>query len=72
MTQNHWMLDVLVDLQSFAAANGLGSLADQLDETLVIASAELEILDDTAGTWTNGPQNKLEQSSENSGGHKHT
>lgn len=39
--QNDWILDVLTDLKAFAAANGLGQLSDTLEDTLVIAAAEL-------------------------------
>ena len=36
-----WILDVLTDLKSYAAKNGLGLLAEQLDDTRLIAAAEL-------------------------------
>jgi hypothetical protein len=36
-----WMIDVLVDLRGFAQKNGLEKLADQLDDTIHIAAAEL-------------------------------
>lgn len=39
--QNEWILDVLADLKAFAAANGLGTLAEQLDDTTLIAAAEI-------------------------------
>lgn len=39
--RNDWILDVLTDLKAFAVANGLGALADQLDDTRLIAAAEL-------------------------------
>lgn len=38
---NDWIIDVLADLKSFAAENGLPTLASQLDETALIAAAEL-------------------------------
>ncbi len=41
MAQNDWILDVLADLKSFASANGLGALAEQLDDTKLIAAAEI-------------------------------
>ena len=41
MAQNDWILDVLVDLKSFAAANDLAVLAEQLDDTLLVAAAEI-------------------------------
>ena len=39
--QNKWILDVLVDLKSFAQQNGLPQLSDQLDMTRAIAAQEL-------------------------------
>lgn len=39
--QNEWLLDVLLDLSSFAEANGLTKLSDQLDLTREVAAAEI-------------------------------
>jgi hypothetical protein len=36
-----WIVDVLADLQSFARQNGMSSLAEQLDDTMMVAAAEL-------------------------------
>ncbi|MFK7752276.1 MAG: hypothetical protein AB8B51_06975 [Sedimentitalea sp.] len=41
MAQNDWILDVLADLKAFASANDLGALAEQLDDTVLIAAAEI-------------------------------
>jgi hypothetical protein len=38
---NDWILDVLADLKTFAETNGLGALSQQLDETAMIAAAEI-------------------------------
>jgi hypothetical protein len=38
--QSDWILDVLADLRSFAEANDLPLLAEQLDDTALIATAE--------------------------------
>ena len=38
---NDWILDVLTDLRSFARANGLPKLAEQLDDTALLAACEL-------------------------------
>jgi len=38
---NDWILDVLADLKAFAVANDLGGLAEQLDDTTLIAAAEI-------------------------------
>ncbi len=39
--QNEWILDVLADLRTFARQNGLGVLAEQIDDTRLVAAAEL-------------------------------
>ena len=41
MVHNDWILDVLADLKSFALANDLGKLAEQLDDTTLIAAVEI-------------------------------
>jgi hypothetical protein len=41
MIRNEWVLDVLADIKSFAVANNLTALADQLDQTRQIAAAEI-------------------------------
>ncbi len=38
---NDWIIDVLADLKKFSASNHLGRLAEQLDDTIMIASNEL-------------------------------
>jgi hypothetical protein len=43
--QNEWILDVLTDLRTFAHQNGLGALAEHLDDTRLIAAAELALKD---------------------------
>ena len=37
--QNEWILDVLADLKTFAQQNGLGVLAEQLDDTQLVAAS---------------------------------
>lgn len=39
-----WILDVLADLKTFARANGMPSLAAQLDDAAFVAQAELASL----------------------------
>lgn len=48
MAQNDWILDVLVDLKTFAGANGFGALAEQLDDTMLVAAAEIASLNERA------------------------
>ena len=38
---NNWILDVLADLKSFALRNELSALAEQLDDTTLIAATEI-------------------------------
>ncbi|RKF16108.1 hypothetical protein D6850_00620 [Roseovarius spongiae] len=42
--QNTWILDVLADLKTFAQNNNLGALAEYLDDTSLVAAAELASL----------------------------
>lgn len=39
--QYEWILDVLSDLKAFAKGNGLSILAEQLDDTSLVAAAEI-------------------------------
>lgn len=39
--KSDWILDVLTDLRAFAHANGLPLLAEQLDDTAIVAMAEI-------------------------------
>lgn len=39
---NDWILDVLADLKTFAQRNGLDALSEKLDDTTLIAAAELK------------------------------
>jgi len=38
---HEWMIDVLLDLRKFAGTNRLSRLAEQLDDTIHIAAAEI-------------------------------
>ena len=37
-----WMIDVLSDLRKFASVNGLLGLAEQLDDTILLAATEMK------------------------------
>ena len=39
--QYQWILDVLSDLKAFAKSNNLAALAEQLDDTSLVAAAEI-------------------------------
>ena len=49
-----WILDVLTDLKSYAQKNGLPVLAEQLDDTRLVAAAELSTLDAKRAPLTTG------------------
>lgn len=49
--QYEWILDVLTDLKAFAKVNGLSILAEQLDDTSLVAATEIAQL---AGVTTGG------------------
>ncbi len=38
---NSWILDVLADLKSFAIRNEMPALAEQLDDTTLVAATEI-------------------------------
>lgn len=38
---NDWIIDVIADLKTYATKNGLSALAQQLDDTALIAAAEI-------------------------------
>ena len=38
---NDWIIDVLADLRSYAATNGMPALADHLEQTAGVAAMEL-------------------------------
>lgn len=38
---NDWIIDVLADLKTYAAQNGLSALAGQLDDATLIAATEI-------------------------------
>ena len=59
MTHNDWILDVLADLKSFATANGLKGLAEQLDDTTLIAAAEIASQKEEAHAQINGDRGQL-------------
>ena len=52
--QCDWILDVLADLKSFAVANSLEALAEQLDDTRLVAAAEIASRVEEARSHVNG------------------
>lgn len=39
--ETEWILDILADLRTFARENGLPALAEQIDETCLLAAVEI-------------------------------
>ncbi|MEX0305843.1 MAG: hypothetical protein AB3N12_00520 [Ruegeria sp.] len=71
MAQNEWILDVLSDLNAFAVANGLSALAEQLDDTRLIAAAEIASFKDEACAPANGKKIRFEPDPRGFGKHQH-
>ncbi|MDA7964062.1 hypothetical protein [Ruegeria sp.] len=71
MAQNEWILDVLSDLNAFAVANGLTALAEQLDDTRLIAAAEIASKQDEVRAPANGSKGRFEPNSGGFGKHQH-
>ncbi len=59
MAHNDWILDVLADLKTFASANGLGKLAEQLDDTTLVAAAEIASQKEEAHALADGGQGQI-------------
>lgn len=49
-----WIIDVLADLKTFARSNGLEALAEQLDDTRLIAATEIVSIAERASTEVRG------------------
>ena len=71
MAQNEWILDVLSDLNAFAVANGLSTLAEQLDDTRLIAAAEIASMKDEARAPADGNRTRLGSDPAGFGKHQH-
>jgi hypothetical protein len=52
----NWILDVLADLKTFAHANGLEALAEQLDDTQLIAATEIVSKAERASAQSHGDE----------------
>lgn len=55
-----WIIDVLIDLRNFAGKNNLGRLAEQLDDTIHIAAAEMS--DHAQGSGVGEPHDSQDRS----------
>ena len=50
-----WMIDVLADLRNFARQNGFAVLSEQLEDTILVAAAELSQVAVGGPIGQNGP-----------------
>ena len=71
MAQNEWILDVLSDLNAFAVENGLIALAEQLDDTKLIAAAEIASKKAEVRTPADGNNNRYKPGPGGLGKHQH-
>ncbi|MES0826282.1 hypothetical protein [Ruegeria sp. SCP11] len=71
MAQNEWILDVLSDLNAFAVENGLIALAEQLDDTKLIAAAEIASIKAEVRTPGDGNKTQYEPGPGGLGKHQH-
>lgn len=55
--RSDWILDVLTDLRTFAASNNLPALAEQLDDTAIVALSEIAALKERTDGQTHGDRN---------------
>lgn len=71
MATNEWILDVLSDLNAFAVTNGLNALAEQLNDTRLIAAAEIASMQDKAVAPANGNKIQIGPDPRGFGKHQH-
>ncbi len=71
MAKNEWILDVLSDLNAFVVENGLTALAEQLDDTKLIAAAEIASAKHEARAPADGNTTRFEPGSGGLGKHQH-
>lgn len=57
--RSDWILDVLADLRSFALSNNLPALAEQLDDTAIVALAEIAALEERTDGQTHADRNPI-------------
>lgn len=52
--RSDWILDVLADLKAFALSSNLPALAEQLDDTALVALAEIATLEERTQNTAHG------------------
>lgn len=66
-----WILDVLADLRTFAASNGLGALSEQLDDTILVAARDIGAAVGEADATGHGSRGGTGSGVGGLGGHRH-
>lgn len=62
--ETDWILDVLADLRTFAHQNGLPALAEQIDQTSLLAAIEIASTAEGLPDHERGPAGKAGNHSE--------
>ena len=57
--RSDWILDVLADLRTFALSNDLPALAEQLDDTAIVALSEIAAQRERNDGQTHGDRRKI-------------
>lgn len=57
--QHDWVISVLADLKTFAQCNGLDRLAEHIDDTMMVAAADISA---SAGARIDGISDHVEES----------
>jgi hypothetical protein len=70
--RSDWILDVLTDLKTFATANDLPVLAEQLDDTAIVALAEIAALHEKMQGGTHGSEHDSGRDLEGAGAGGHS
>lgn len=68
--QNDWIIDVLADLKNFASVNDLAALAEQLDDSIIIAAATIAAKDQENCVGVNDEIGRSRSDIERTGSHQ--
>ncbi|AVL54313.1 hypothetical protein CEP88_18035 [Roseobacter denitrificans] len=69
--RSDWILDALTDLKTFATANDLPVLAEQLDDTAIVALAEIASLHERTQNNAHGDEHSSGGSASGAGASGH-
>lgn len=57
--RSDWILDVLADLKTFALSIDMPALAEQLDDTAIVAMAEIAAREERVQTQAHGQEQSI-------------